>query len=151
MIVNIRRIAKKSTYTIGRLYVNGEYVCDTCEDKDRGLTQSMTESEIKRIKVYGQTAIPIGEYEIVQSVAFKGKAWSKKYGCKMPLIKGVKGYSGVYIHCGNSADDSLGCPLVGENKVVGKVINSQKTFYRLMDNYFVPAWNRKESIKLIIE
>jgi len=31
---------KKSNYTIGKLYIDGEYFCDTCEDKDRGITQT---------------------------------------------------------------------------------------------------------------
>ena len=28
-------------YTIGSLNIDGEYFCDTLEDRDRGLTQSM--------------------------------------------------------------------------------------------------------------
>ena len=39
MKLTLKRIAKRDTYTIGRLYINGEYFCDTLEDKDRGLKQ----------------------------------------------------------------------------------------------------------------
>lgn len=53
MEIVLNRIAKKDSYTIGRLYIDGKYVCDTCEDKDRGLTDSMTVEEIKTKKVYG--------------------------------------------------------------------------------------------------
>ena len=62
MKLELKRIAKRSTYTIGRLYIDGVYFCDTLEDTDRGLTSEMSEAEIKRIKVYGQTAIPTGTY-----------------------------------------------------------------------------------------
>lgn len=151
MEIKINRAFKKDTYTIGRMYVNGEFFSNTMEDKDRGLKQSMSESEIKAIKVYGQTAIPTGTYDIVPCVAFAKKAWSKKYNCKMPLIKGTKGFVGCYIHPANTADQILGCIAVGENKAKGKVLNSTATFYKLMDNYIVPAWNRNEEIKLIIE
>lgn len=34
----VKRIAKRPTYTIGKLYIDGKYFCDTIEDKDRGLT-----------------------------------------------------------------------------------------------------------------
>jgi hypothetical protein len=36
--LKLKRIAKKPTYTIGKLYLNGEYFCDTLEDTDRGLS-----------------------------------------------------------------------------------------------------------------
>ena len=150
MELKLDRKFKKETYTIGKLYVNGVLFCDTVEDRDRGLTQSMSEAEIKKIKVYGQTAIPTGTYDIVPCVAFTKKAWSKKYNCKMPLIKGTKGFVGCYLHPANDASQILGCVAVGENKVKGKVLNSTATFYKLMDNYIIPAWTRNENVKLII-
>ena len=51
MIITVKRIAKRPTYTIGKLYIDGKYFCDTIEDKDRGLTQNMPLSEIKKKKV----------------------------------------------------------------------------------------------------
>ena len=66
MRITVKRIAKKNTYTIGKLYVDGQYLCDTLEDKDRGLTDSMSESEIKKKKVMHQTAIPTGIYKVSQ-------------------------------------------------------------------------------------
>ena len=64
MEILLKRIAKKPNYTIGKLYIDGKYFCDTLEDKDRGLLQSMTENEILKIKVKDQTAIPTGKYKI---------------------------------------------------------------------------------------
>jgi hypothetical protein len=68
MEILIKRIAKKETYTIGRLYINGKYYCDTIEDKDRGLTQSMSSKEIADKKIKHKTAIPTGKYELTLKV-----------------------------------------------------------------------------------
>lgn len=132
MKLTLKRIAKRDTYTIGRLYINGEYFCDTLEDKDRGLKQSMSLSEIKSKKVYGKTAIPAGEYEItlhIISPKYSKKPWFVKFcGAKMPRILNIPGYDGVLIHEGNSDKDTCGCVLVGKNTVVGKVLESKNTF-----------------------
>lgn len=120
----LNRIAKKDTYTIGKLYINGTYLCDTLEDKDRGLTKDMSVSEIQKKKVYGETAIPTGKYQVIMS-------YSNKFKKVLPLVLNVPGYSGIRFHSGNTANDSLGCILVGQNKVVGKVINSRDTMNKL--------------------
>ncbi len=131
----LKRIAKANTYTIGKLYIDGTYFCDTLEDKDRDLRQEMTEKNISKIKIYGETAIPTGTYNInmnVVSQKFKSRSWAKPYNGKIPRLENVPGYSGVLVHPGNSSKDTLGCVLVGENKVKGQVINSQNTFHKLM-------------------
>lgn len=120
----VKRIAKRSTYTIGKLYIDGKYVCDTLEDVDRGLKQSMSLDEIKNIKVYEKTAIPTGTYKVLWT-------YSQKYKRSMPLLQNVPGYEGIRIHSGNGPDDTAGCILLGENKVVGKVINSRNTCNKL--------------------
>jgi hypothetical protein len=117
MKLTLKRIARKQAYTIGKLYVDGVYFCDTIEDTDRGLRQDMPLAEIKRIKVYGETAIPIGVYRVIVNMSPAKKRL-------LPRLLDVPGFDGILIHRGNTAKDSLGCILVGENKVVGKVINS---------------------------
>ena len=138
MIVTLRRIAFKESYTIGKLYVDGIYVCDTVEDKDRGLDDSMTVDEIKKKKVYGETAIPYGTYKV--SITY-----SPKFKKNLPLVEGVKGFEGIRIHSGNTAKDSLGCIIVGKNKKVGMVLDSRVTMEKLMK-----VLNTKENIWLII-
>lgn len=133
--LELKRVAKKPTYTIGKLYIDGKYFCDTLEDKDRGLTQSMTLEQIKKLKVYGETAIPTGTYKINMhtiSQKFKNSSWAKEFGGVVPRLEGVPGYEGVLLHPGNSAEQSLGCILVGKNKVVGKVLESQIIWKALM-------------------
>lgn len=137
MNITIKRIFKGDKYTIGKLYVNGIYECDTLEDTDRGLTQSMPLTEIQSKKLYGETAIPTGTYEIdmnTVSPKFKDRSWAKFCGGKLPRLIDVPGYSGVLIHVGNKPVDTLGCILVGDNKIKGQVISSTSTFQEL---YFI--------------
>ena len=146
----LRRIAKRNTYAIGKLYIDGVYFADTLEDKDRGLHQSMSLDEIKSLKVYAETAIPTGTYEITMNVVspkFKNKSWAKEWGGKIPRLLNVPGYEGVLIHPGTTDKDSAGCILVGQNKIVGKIINSQVTFKELMKHLV----NAKGKITITIQ
>ena len=126
---------KNETYTIGNLYVAGEWFCNSMEDKDRGLSQTMPLEEIKETKVYGETAIPTGRYEVrmdIVSPKYNGVKWYKdNFGGRMPRLENVKGFSGILIHSGNTALDSNGCILVGMNKAKGKVLDSRATFQKL--------------------
>lgn len=135
MKISIVRRFKGLKYTIGSLYIENDYFCDTLEDVDRYLDSSMAIEDIKRIKVYGETAIPYGTYSICMNTVspkFRNKSWAKPYGGKLPRLLDVKGFEGILIHVGNSDQDTLGCIIVGENKIKGKVINSTYTFNKLM-------------------
>ena len=125
MELTLKRLHKNPTYTIGKLYVDGVYFCDTVEDTDRGMTQQMSNSYNEARKVYGKTAIPVGRYRVVLS-------YSNKFKKLLPLLNDVMCFSGVRIHSGNTAEDSLGCIIVGENKIKGGVVNSRATMERLM-------------------
>ena len=132
--IRIDRIAKKSTYTIGKLYLNGVYFCDTLEDTDRRLVQGMHLQKIKDRKIKGATAIPKGKYKVTMNVVsprFSKRATYQFCQGKLPRLLNVDGYEGVLIHIGNTAKDTEGCILVGQNKVVGQVINSTVTFQKL--------------------
>lgn len=142
MNIILNRIAKKAKYTIGKLYINDKYFCDTLEDTDRCLTQSMTEQQIVSKKVYGETAIPTGTYRIIIS-------YSNKFKKQMPLLLNVPGFAGIRIHSGNTEKDSLGCILVGKNKAVGKVLESRDTYSKLFS--ILQEANKKETIKITIK
>lgn len=153
MKLTVKREFKGPNYTIGKLYVNGVYECDTLEDTDRGLTSNMDAAEIASKKLYGQTAIPIGTYKIdmnTVSPKFKDRSWAKFCGGKLPRLVDVKGYSGVLIHVGNKAVDTLGCILVGDNKIKGQVINSTSTFQQLYHE-MLKASVKGEIITITIE
>lgn len=155
MKILIDRKWKKETYTIGRLYINGIFFCNTCEDKDRHLTQSMSEDKIRKVKVAAKTAIPTGTYLVrmdVISPKYSLKPWyvMNCRGARMPRIEPVKGFSGILIHPGSTAVDSAGCILVGKNDVVGMVTDSKATFLKLYSKLH-EAYVRGEDIILTIK
>lgn len=118
MKLRLVRRFKGDTYTIGSLSVNGEKFCDTLEDRVRDLAGG-------EAKVPGETAIPEGRYKVIVNR-------SPKFGRDLPRLLDVPQFEGVLIHRGNTAEDSAGCILVGENKVEGKVINSTPYEERLV-------------------
>lgn len=136
MELRLKRIALRESYTIGKLYIDGTYFCDTCEDRVRDINKDGDLNDIGEGKVYGQTAIPYGTYKVtmnVQSPKYSQRAayaWCKGY---LPRLVDVPHFEGILIHAGNDATHSAGCILVGENKVRGKVINSMATLKRLVN------------------
>lgn len=130
----LKRIARRDSYTIGKLYVDGSYFCDTLEDTDRGLDQQLPISVNAGRKRKGKTAIPVGCYRITLAVKSPRFSQKKQYDfCKgyLPRLINVPAFDGVLIHIGNTAQDTEGCILVGKNSEVGKVLHSTDTFKRL--------------------
>ena len=123
--LQLKRIFKGSTYTIGKLYVNGEYFCDTLEDTDRDLKDSQNILYIKSKKIFGKTAIPTGTYKVELT-------YSNRFQKILPILIGVKGFEGIRIHEGNFAKDTEGCLLVGNNTFKGTVSNSRETLDKLL-------------------
>lgn len=126
------RFFKGPKYTVGHLYIDGKYFCDTIEDVDRGLLDSMSLAEIQSKKIPSETAIPRGTYKVTLDVVSpkysKRDFYIKVCKGKVPRLLNVKGFEGILIHAGNTEEDSAGCIILGENKVKGKVINSRSTF-----------------------
>lgn len=112
MNLRVERLWKKAAYTVGRLYVDGKFYCNTLEDVVRDLD--------KESKVPGKTAIPAGKYKVIYN-------WSSKFGRNLPRLLNVPHFDGILIHPGNTADDSAGCILVGKNTEVGRLTQSRYT------------------------
>ncbi|MEG2228457.1 MAG: DUF5675 family protein [Odoribacter sp.] len=104
-------------YTIGTLSIDGARFCDTLEDKNRDSNKDGDLNDPGECKIYGETAIPFGVYPVTVTI-------SPKFGRELPRLHNVPDFDGVLIHRGNTAADSAGCILLGENKAKGKVINS---------------------------
>lgn len=117
MELRLERRWPKSTYTVGRLYINGERFCDTLEDKVADLNKNGRFDGTER-KVPGETAIPYGTYKI-------SYGWSPRFGRNLPRLLNVTAFSGVLIHPGNQAKDTSGCILVGLNTEKGKLTQSR--------------------------
>ena len=119
MKLTLKRIALKPTYTIGKLYIDDNYFCDTLEDTVRDINKDgKFDNGEKKIK--GKTAIPYGTYEIKWTYSPR----FKKYA---PQLMNVPSFEGIRIHSGNSSEHTEGCLLLGENKKVGMVLNSKAT------------------------
>lgn len=118
MKLTLQREYLKDNYTIGKLYIDGKYFCDTLEDKNRDLNKN-GKFDNGETKVYGQTCIPYGMYKVVVNM-------SPKFGRELPRLIDVPSFTGILIHRGNKPENTDGCILVGENKVKGQVINSTK-------------------------
>lgn len=131
----VERAFPREKYTIGRLYVNDQYYCNTLEPPIR-------DYENGEVKINGNSAIPKGEYEIVYR-------WSVTIKRTMPYLKNVPFFTGVMIHTGNTVKDTKGCILVGLNLLVGKVVHSNAMF-RELDADMYKAWKRKEKITIEI-
>ena len=139
MKLKLVRIVTQSNYTEGKLYIDGAYFSDTLEDTDRGLEQNMSEFEINRRKVYGQTCIPSGEYKVILNM-------SPRFKKILPRILDVKGFEGILMHAGNTVQDSSGCILLGTKSSDGVLINSRKAVDALIEKI-----KDQKDITIIIE
>lgn len=151
----VERNWKKESYTIGKLYVDGEFFSNTLEDKDRGLKSTMALAEVKKMKVAGTTAIPTGTYSVnmnVISPRYSSKEWYIKncHGAKMPRLEDVPGFIGILIHPGNTAAETDGCLLVGKNDAKGMVTKSKEYFLQLYNKMYA-AYQRGEKIEITIK
>lgn len=140
MLLTLDRRYKKQDYTIGVLYVNGKFFCNTIEDTDRGLSDSDSIEQILKKKVYAKTAIPTGKYKIPMNTVspkFSRKEYYRKFcSGRLTRILNVKGFDGILIHRGVNASSTAGCIIVGRNTVKGAVTDSQECFeglYKLLD------------------
>lgn len=143
MELRVERRWKKEGYTIGILYINGVRFCETLEDTVRP----------NGVKIYGKTAIPAGRYRITMDIVsdkFRNRSWARPYNGKLPRLLNVPNFEGVLIHVGNRPEDTLGCILVGNNRVKGMVLDSTQRFKELMD-ILIPANNAGEEIWITIE
>ena len=107
MEVNIYRHTyntKGDRNIIGDLFVDGVFFCHTLEDEKRA----------DGLKVYGETAIPSGTYNVILNR-------SNRFKRIMPLLLDVPKFKGIRIHGGNTSKDSHGCPLVAFNTDYKKI------------------------------
>ena len=114
----------EDTYTIGDLLVDDVFFSNILEDKVRDFNKDGDLNESGETKVYGETAIPYGTYKVIIT-------FSERFQRELPLLLNVKGFEGIRIHPGNTAIDTHGCLLPGNNTEKGKVTESKVTFEKL--------------------
>lgn len=142
MKLELKRKALMDAYTVGDLFINDVFFCNVLEDKVRDFNKDGDLNDSGETKVYGETAIPYGIYTI-------DLTYSNRFKKILPLIENVKGFEGIRIHPGNTAVDTHGCLLVGNNTEKGKVTDSRKVFEKLMIR-LVDAHEMKETITIKI-
>ncbi|MBR4238843.1 MAG: hypothetical protein IKQ03_05465 [Prevotella sp.] len=153
----LKRIAKRTNYTIGRLSLTPdpspegeggleEAFCDTLEPPALEMKSSVSMEAVlrspKKCESLKPFAIPPGRYAVVISYSPKFKQW-------LPILLGVPMFKGIRIHAGNTAKDTAGCILVGENKEKGKVLNSRLWLNRVKE-LIVEAKEKGEGVFLSI-
>ena len=129
MKLELKRLERTEKSTIGELYVNGKFECYTLEDVER------------KEKVYGETAIDKGTYQVVVT-------YSNAFKQNMPLLLNVPKFQGIRIHSGNTAKNTLGCILVGQTRSVDFIGNSRLAYKSLFSKIKDAA--KKEKIYITI-
>ena len=135
MEILVERKWKKPNYTIGVMSIDGKRFCETLEDTDRGLKDSMSLTEIKTLKKPRITAIPTGTYEVTLNVVSpkfsKYPFYNSINGGRVPRLLNVKGFDGILIHVGDGPNGhrlTEGCILVGRNTIKGGLTEGKKYF-----------------------
>ena len=143
-----RQRLEGSSCCMGRLSLGGHVLCDTLEPPSHGLTSATDLKTIRDIKRLGRSAIPSGVYRLIlgYSPRFSPRPFYKGLGGLMPRLLHVNGFDGVLIHCGNTVVDTCGCILVGRRADSSTLVESQKTYSRLMRQFWIPAAQRDEPI-----
>lgn len=138
MIIELKRDTCSPDFTFGRIYVDGQFQCETLEDAVREIDGK----PVLEWKVYGKTAIPRGTYKIIVD-------FSNRFQRNLPRLLQVPGFDGVRIHPGNTAADTEGCILVGSGRGPNSITQSRKAFDKLFDLIY-DAKSRGEKVTITI-
>ena len=100
------------------------------------------EDEQRDKKVYGETRIPNGTYELgLRKVGGYNEKYSKRFSgihIGMLHVLNVPGFEYILIHCGNTDEHTAGCLLVGDSQennqitkdgFIGKSTQAYKRIY----------------------
>ena len=136
MKILVRREPVKAKATIGRLFIDGIFECDTLEDEVR----EVKGRPVSEWKIYGETAIPQGSYR----VTFENSA---RFGRDTLTVNSVPGFDGIRIHAGNTDKDTHGCLLIGTRSHPDFVVNSRAALASLKSKVS-DAIKRGESVEI---
>jgi hypothetical protein len=118
MQVTLHRTIATDKSTIGELFVDGVFECFTLEDV------------VRDVKIFGETAIPAGTYEVILN-------HSPRFGKIMPRLLEVPNFTGILIHKGNTPENTHGCILVGKDRTEDRILHSTEAYNTL----FTKLWD----------
>ena len=131
MKIKLLRSVLYRDYTIGQLFINERFICNTLEDG------------IREFKVAGETAIPYGRYKVEVT-------YSPKFKRMLPLLLDVPNFKGIRIHSGNTTKDTSGCILVGDWDGNRSLVNSIPAEAAIVLK-LLEAQRRGEDIIMLVE
>lgn len=144
MIITVNRFVNDGESTLSTVAVDNKFECFILEDEPR------------KVKIFGETRIPAGHYEVT------AKTWGgfhQRYLRRFSFHQGVlwirdiPGFQHILIHCGNDHEDTEGCLLPGmvANAQSGKmrVGYSVVAYSRLYRKVIEAALKRELSIQII--
>lgn len=139
MKLKLIRTTEGDTFTEGKLYLDNVQECYAVEDTDRHLEDGINE------KVYGETAIPRGTYEVIIS-------HSNRFKKDLIEILNVPHFTGIRIHSGNSSKDTEGCIIVGSTNTQDDDdwVGGSRVAYRQLHKKVQAALNREEKVTIEI-
>ena len=135
MKLEVLRFSSEGTSTNGILF-------DVTNNVRKFLSYTL-EDEYRDIKVLGETRIPSGTYNItLRKEGGMYQSYTDRFGSDfnkgMLWVRDVPNFEYIYIHIGNTAEDTSGCLLVGdtqnnnqliENGFIGSSTNNYKRIY----------------------
>jgi hypothetical protein len=138
MNIRLQRIQKYNDHSEGLLYIDGQLICFTLEDEKRV------------VKVKSETRIPAGIYEItLRTVGGLHNKYANNFASHkgMLWLRNVPGFEFIYIHIGNTDDDTAGCILVGLSLSIGNnMISSSRPAYHLVYKAIIQAIEKNERV-----
>ena len=147
MEINVYRTSLQSVTTTGSMIIDGSFECLTLEDR------------VRKKKIYGESAIPAGKYQIgLRHYGGHHAKYSRKFPelhRAMIQVLNVPNFSDILIHIGNTHVDSLGCILVGNHVTNNKLemgrLSDSTGAYISMYKKVIAAFDRGEIVTLTIK
>ena len=138
MLLTLIRDTFTPAETVGKLYIDRRFCCDTIEPP------AVPDAQ------HPKGCIPVGWYALDLTC-------SPKFGRLLPLLRYVPGFEGIRIHAGNNRDHTSGCVLVGElyhrpqdgEQAVPTLAHSRRTEQTIVDA-LLKARNRHEQLYIDI-
>lgn len=140
MEILLRRKTFTEKSTIGDLFINDKFYCNTLEDANR----ERFGMPVLSWKIKGLTCIPCGRYLVEET-------YSPRFKKFMLQIMGVPGFVGVRIHRGNKPEDTDGCPLLGFDGPAADWVSYSTKAYDLAVPPILKALKAGEKVFITIE